>query len=291
MSSPENLTLPSVPESSVTPSMSLPPAAKAASEAAVRLAIMETKSTNNSIDEREDGEIDDADEAKPNSSRGMVTVLHDPANFNVVHPLYSTWTLWFDNASKQDKAKDWNEQLQEVMEIQSVEEFWGLYNNIVPPSHISINSNYYLFKKGIKPAWEDDANAKGGKWSIQCPRDKSRDSIDRWWLYTMLAAIGETFETPYTSSGTISSDAKFTDEVTGVIVSSRKMFYRINIWTRSSDNRARVEEIGKHFKYGVMGVPEGLKIGQDAKGGIASDVEFTSHSASQSRGKKAGWTV
>ena len=36
--------------------------------------------------------------------------------------------LWFDNASKQTKAKDWNEQLQEVMAFESVEEFWGLYN-------------------------------------------------------------------------------------------------------------------------------------------------------------------
>ena len=35
-----------------------------------------------------------------------------------------------------------------------------LYNNIVPPSHIAVNSNYYLFKKGIKPAWEDPANAQ-----------------------------------------------------------------------------------------------------------------------------------
>lgn len=135
--------------------------------------------------------------------------------------LNASRTLWFDNASKQDKAKDWNEQLQQVMEIKSVEEFWGcvrllcssrptleryrLYNNIVPPSHISVNSNYYLFKKGIKPAWEDEcvrkpsplallitihrANAKGGKWAIQVPRDKSREQIDRWWLYTVRAAL------------------------------------------------------------------------------------------------------
>jgi translation initiation factor 4E len=130
----------------------------------------------------------------------------------------------------------------------------SLYNNIVPPSHIAVNSNYYLFKKGVKPAWEDEyaielagenlsndaprsANAKGGKWAIQVPRDKSRDSIDRWWLYTvrsdqdaslasflihvqMLAAIGETLEGPYTESGEEpAKDAKFTDEVTGVIVS------------------------------------------------------------------------
>lgn len=81
-------------------------------------------------------------------------------------------TLWFDNASKQDKAKSWDEQLTEVLSFDTVEAFWGyvlkfeiscmvlipqysLYNHIVPPSHIAANSNYYLFKKGIRPAWED----------------------------------------------------------------------------------------------------------------------------------------
>lgn len=39
--------------------------------------------------------------------------------------------LWFDNASKADKAKEWEEQLQQVMAFESVEEFWGLYNKYV----------------------------------------------------------------------------------------------------------------------------------------------------------------
>ena len=95
------------------PEGGLPPAAKTASENAVKSALSESV---------KDGEGDAADETPSN---GLVTVLHNPSEFNVVHPLHSTWTLWFDNASKQDKAKDWNEQLQQVMEIDSVEEFWG----------------------------------------------------------------------------------------------------------------------------------------------------------------------
>jgi len=205
-------------------------------------------------------------------------------------------TLWFDNASKQDKAKSWDEQLTEVLSFESVETFWGLYNHIVPPSHIAINSNYYLFKKGIRPAWEDKANAKGGKWSVQLPREKNRDKIDQWWLYTMLAAIGETFETPYTPTSSLSPipNSKFTDEITGVIVSSRKAFYRVNIWTRSADSQDKVMDIGKHFKYGVLGMPEGKKmVPNSAEGGgksLASDVEFISHEASQHSRKAKGWT-
>ena len=78
------------------PTSNLPPAAAQASHAAVKSAISKD-----------------------------VTVLSDPTNFNVKHPLYSPWTLWFDSASKQDKAKSWEEALSKVISFQSVEEFWG----------------------------------------------------------------------------------------------------------------------------------------------------------------------
>ncbi|KAM0748154.1 translation initiation factor eIF4e [Meredithblackwellia eburnea MCA 4105] len=234
-----------------------------------------------------------------------VTVFSDQNNFTVKHPLYSTWQLWFDSASKQDKAKSWDDALQKVIAFDSVEEFWGLYNNIVPPSLIHPNSNYYLFKEGIKPAWEDTANAKGGKWSVQLPRGKYSEQIDNFWLYTMLAAIGETFETPFVPPTPSDSDStpvpvpdtqplpsSFSNEITGVIVSSRKAFYRINIWTRSANvgDKAKIENIGKHFKYGVLGLGENMRISERDK--VSSEVEFVSHKDSQSRSsKKAMFTV
>jgi translation initiation factor 4E len=79
--------------------------------------------------------------------------------------------------------------------------FARLYNNIVPPSQLPQKANYYLFKvrlcvllvmaashviqEGIIPAWEDDANKSGGKWSIQLPREKNRGNVDKMWLYTV----------------------------------------------------------------------------------------------------------
>ncbi|MBW0543052.1 hypothetical protein O181_082767 [Austropuccinia psidii MF-1] len=235
----------------------------------------------------EEGEIP-SEPAGP--QQNSITIFNSQTDFNVKHPLYSSWTLWFDNASnsaKNNKASNWDDLIQRVMEVESVEEFWGLYNNIVPPSLIHVGSNYYLFKGGIKPAWEDPSNQKGGRWTIQLSRDRSRDLIDKWWLYTMLAAIGETFETPFTANGKPPANMCFTDEVTGVVVSSRKSFFRISIWTRSSDSKARVEHIGRHFKYGVLGMPQGKKVVTAAG---QSDCEFQSHSDSQKK-KRSGWTV
>ena len=107
------------------------------------------------------------------------------------HPLYNSWTLWFDNpmhkgtSSAKERRESWGANLYKVVSLNSVEEFWGLYNNIVPPSNLPQSANYYLFKNGIQPAWEDPANGNGGKWSVQLPREKHRNQIDKLWLYTV----------------------------------------------------------------------------------------------------------
>lgn len=102
------------------------------------------------------------------------------------------------------------EDIKRVITFDSVEEFWGLYNNIVAPSQLPQKANYYLFKvtsrvqlnfiviyadtesilqEGIIPAWEDDANKNGGKWSIQLPKDKNRNNVDKMWLNTVRAHV------------------------------------------------------------------------------------------------------
>lgn len=108
----------------------------------------------------------------------------------------------------------------------------------------------------------------------------------------MLAAIGETFETPFSDPSASESNSleptplppTFSNEITGVILSSRKAFFRINIWTRTSNpgDQQRIENIGKHFKYGVLGFDKGgLNLSEKDK--VSSDVEFVSHKDSQAK--------
>lgn len=106
----------------------------------------------------------------------------------------------------------------------------------------------------------------------------------------MLAAIGETFETPYSDPSASNSTSPaplpptFSNEITGVIVSARKAFFRINIWTRTSSptDQERIENIGRHFKYGVLGFDKGgLNLSEKDK--VSSDVEFVSHKDSQAK--------
>ncbi|PLW10385.1 hypothetical protein PCANC_01681 [Puccinia coronata f. sp. avenae] len=302
------------PASPTFPSSKLPPVAAQASSQAVRNALAEYSQASSipsssvsspqlahsSSSDKDDEEKDDRSsleegeiptEPAGSSTNNPITIFSSQTEFNVKHPLYSTWTLWFDNATKNDKAKNWDELIQQVMQVESVEEFWGLYHNIVPPSLIHVGSNYYLFKEGIKPAWEDPANAKGGSWSIQLPRDRYRDTVDKYWLYTLLTAIGETFETPYTANDKPPATMSFTDEVTGVVISARRMFFRISIWTRSSDSKELAQNIGRHFKYGVLGISENAKFPLSDGKSIQTDCEFRSHTDSQLKKKKPTFTV
>ncbi|KAK0630031.1 translation initiation factor eIF 4e-like domain-containing protein [Bombardia bombarda] len=148
-----------------------------------------------------------------------ITVFHDKENFNVKHPLSNRWTLWFTKPAS-GKGDHWNDLLKEVITFESVEEFWGVYNNIAPVSELALKSDYHLFKEGVRPEWEDPQNKHGGKWSYQF-KEKRNVNIDEIWLHTMLAAIGETLENEEDG------------EVMGVVVNVRKAFFRVGVWTRT----------------------------------------------------------
>ncbi|KAI1338305.1 translation initiation factor eIF 4e-like domain-containing protein [Xylariaceae sp. FL0016] len=159
--------------------------------------------------------------AEPNADidARLITVFHDKDNFNVKHPLQNKWTLWFTKPSS-GKGDNWNDLLKEVITFNSVEEFWGIYNNIAPVSELAMKSDYHLFKEGVRPEWEDPQNKHGGKWSYQFKEKRSID-INDLWLHTMMAAIGETLED------------EDDGEVMGVVVNVRKAFFRIGVWTRT----------------------------------------------------------
>lgn len=295
--------------SSTASNSTLPAAALQASRAALSAALADQEVSNSITDapeSTEPGEIQEVEVDMQKQAEQIRTVFSDPNNFNVKHPLFSAWTLWFDSPSTKGRnlpqtpisafpqtplpqtpgaaaAQGWMEDIKRVINFDSVEEFWGLYNNIIPPSQLPQKANYYLFKEGIIPAWEDEANKFGGKWSIQLPKDKNRHNVDKMWLFTMLAAIGETFDPSPSNNANESL-------ITGVIVSTRPQFYRLSIWTRLAPGteedpklRERIESVGRHFKIQVLGYQETVRLA----GPLATEVEFQSHKDSEKKGKSA----
>ncbi|KAL1956081.1 hypothetical protein VTO42DRAFT_7676 [Malbranchea cinnamomea] len=221
-----------------------------------------------------------AEEMKNNE---VVTVFHDPNNFNVKHPLMHNWTLWFTKPPS-GKGDNWNDLLKEVVTFNSVEEFWGIYNNITPTTELGLKADYHLFKKGVRPEWEDPQNKHGGKWSYSF-KDKKTTDINELWLHTQLAAIGETLEN------------EGDNEVMGVVVNVRKGFYRVGVWTRTTgkaipgdkNGEGRSAEKGKEILMAI-----GRRFKEVLRLKDADVLEFSGHTESAHAGStraRAKYTV
>jgi translation initiation factor 4E len=116
-----------------------------------------------------------------------------------------------------------------IGEFDTVEQFCRYFNWLKPPSMLEKNSNYHLFKSGIKPMWEDEANANGGKWVLTMKNNPAL--LDRCWQWLAMALVGQ--------------DLEDGDEICGVVVSLRSKVDRIQLWTRSKDDIERLNAIGK----------------------------------------------
>jgi len=156
------------------------------------------------------------------------------------HPLNHMWTLWyFEN----DKKKSWEENQREIISFDTVEDFWSLYNHIRLASELRQGSDYSLFKKGIRPMWEDSRNVRGGRWLINLDRKQRESDLDHFWLEILLCMIGEAFD-------------EWGDEVCGAVVNIRNKGDKIALCTADA-SKAKGEAviaIGKKLK-------ERLKIG------------------------------
>merc|ERR1712130_48309 len=146
----------------------------------------------------------------------------------VPHRLNAQWTMWYDQGCK--STQKWGEHLQRILDFDTVENFWRLYNNMVAPTSLKQGCTYHLFRTDVRPEWEDPVNRNGGKWVIIPQKSK----IDDNWLSLLLATIGETL-----------TDAE--DEICGIVVSIRKKQDKIAIWTKGT-NEGTVLQIGNKLK-------------------------------------------
>lgn len=170
------------------------------------------------------------------------------------HKLYKAWTMWFDapDPTKKPDPNNWHANIKKIVSFDTVEDFWGLFNNLMTPSRLKDKSNYNLFREGIMPAWEDPQCAAGGKWVLQLNTNASdKKLLDEIWLYTALEMIGEGFED--------------SDEICGAVISLRKSRNRIAVWTKDAKASDKMKRLGQQFK-------EKMNLGARHK------ITFTSHS-------------
>lgn len=141
-------------------------------------------------------------------------------------------------------TQDYEAGLTIIGEFNTVEGFCRYFNWLKPPSKLEKNSNYHLFKTGIKPMWEDPANASGGKWVLTMKNNP--ELLDRCWSWLAMALVGEELEDG--------------DEICGAVVSLRTKVDRIQLWTRSKDDVEKLNGIGRKMVK-LLDVSEADQIG------------------------------
>lgn len=141
----------------------------------------------------------------------------DPA---AQHALRSSWSFWFRPPIPKNVSIPYEETVHGVAEVATAEQFWAVYQHLGRPSALSPVSDYHIFKKGVRPIWEDEENKKGGKWVVRLKKGVA----DRYWEKLMMALIGDQF-----------GDAG--EEICGAVVSVRNGEDIISIWTATSQGK------------------------------------------------------
>ncbi|CCW71865.1 unnamed protein product [Phytomonas sp. Hart1] len=172
--------------------------------------------------------------------------------------LWGTWELSCDlppnnltdataRASHPPASGNWLNQVKHVGVFDNAEAFWGLWQCILLPSQLPVNTSYFLFRSFIVPMWEHEANRRGGKWvltfshpplNLPADEDESREGkpsaakmlpVDGAWQKLCLAAIGELFPCEE-------------EEICGITVSRGKARgvgnnseWKLCVWTRTAN--------------------------------------------------------
>ena len=119
------------------------------------------------------------------------------------NPLEYAYSFWFSkrpgkgslaassaaNSSSGGHPINYDANLRMVGTFNSVESFWNYYVHMSRPHDILGHADIHMFKDGIRPLWEDDANKNGGKWIVRLKKGLA----SRCWENLILAILGEQF--------------------------------------------------------------------------------------------------
>lgn len=143
------------------------------------------------------------------------------------HLLQYTYSIWFSKRppGKNVDPASFEKNMKIAGIFSSVEQFWKLYSHMKRVNELQHHNDIHLFKYGIKPLWEDEANKCGGKWVVRL----RKGLVARCWENLVLAILGEQFMVG--------------DEICGAVVSIRFQEDIIAIWNKTSSDTQVTQRI------------------------------------------------
>ncbi|KAF9338441.1 hypothetical protein BGZ91_008827 [Linnemannia elongata] len=189
-----------------------------------------TSLRRSSLNPQDPGTSHHQDHASPSQTSGLSPPMADK------HPLQHPWTLYYDTAAGYNRGgssmHNYETGLRDMGTFTTVEQFARYFNWIKKPHKIENSANYHLFKDGIKPMWEDPANASGGRWTVTL-LTKNPELLDRCWMELAYALVGEQLD--------------LGDDICGAVLSRRTKADRLAVWVRDKDNVEAINGIGKRL--------------------------------------------
>nr|XP_025866117.1 eukaryotic translation initiation factor 4E type 2-like isoform X1 [Vulpes vulpes] len=168
---------------------------------------------------QKDGEKEKTERDKSQGSSKRKAVVPGPAE----HPLQYNYTFWYSRRTPGCPTS--SQSFEQIGTFASVEQFWRFYSHMVHPRDLTGHSDFRLFKEGVKPMWEDDANKNGGKWIIRLQKGLT----SRCWENLILAMLGEQFMVG--------------EEICGAVISVQFQEDIISIWNKTSSDQATTARI------------------------------------------------
>ena len=155
------------------------------------------------------------------SKTSKVSLADSKSSTAPKNTLRHSWVFWFrPPISKSNGYVEYEKTLHPIAEFGTVEDFFGVYQHLKRPSSLPLVSDFHIFKKGIRPVWEDDENRKGGKWIVRLKKGVA----NRYWEELVFAIVGDQF-------------AEASEEVCGAVLSVRNGEDILSIWTRNDGVR------------------------------------------------------
>jgi len=135
-----------------------------------------------------------------------------------------SYKIWFSRRAPGFGSKhvstqqSYDSNLKLIHSFSTVEQFWSIYSHLIRPNELSGHCDLHVFKYGIRPLWEDEANRLGGKWIVRLRKGLA----SRAWENLLLALLGEQFMVG--------------SEICGVVVSCRFQEDIISVWNRTAND-------------------------------------------------------
>lgn len=136
----------------------------------------------------------------------------DESQLTKLNYKFSFWFSYFKE-QRMKQTEDYENNIKKIGDFESAEEFWGYYQHIRRPDSLPKCCEFFLFKAGIRPLWEDPVNKGGGRFVLHI----KRIFANKTWEDIIIAFIITTMEH---------------DHLNGVVINVRSWEVLLSIWMK-----------------------------------------------------------